>query len=59
MLTIDDPDLSVQQKLERVRVAQLVEEYLGAQELQLLGEHGMSDAVQVFVDKEDSTAIKT
>ncbi|KAG8845291.1 meiotic recombination [Tulasnella sp. 330] len=58
-LSIDDPDLSVQQKLERVRVAQLVEEYLGAQELQLLGEHGMSDAVQVFVDKEDSTAIKT
>ncbi|KAG9030676.1 meiotic recombination [Tulasnella sp. JGI-2019a] len=58
-LSIDDPELSVQQKLERVRVAQLVEEYLGAQELQLLGEHGMSDAVQVFVDKEDSTAIKT
>ncbi|KAG8948420.1 meiotic recombination [Tulasnella sp. 424] len=57
-LSIDDPDLSTQNKLARVRFAQLVEEYLGAQELQLLGENGMGDAIQMYVDKDDSTAIK-
>ncbi|KAG8902357.1 meiotic recombination [Tulasnella sp. 403] len=58
-LTIDDPDMTIQEKLAHVRVSELVEEYLGAQELQLLGEHGMSDAVQVYIEKADPEAIKT
>ena len=37
-LSIDDPDMPVGEKLEKVRVATLVKEYLAAQELQLLGE---------------------
>ncbi|KNZ75398.1 Double-strand break repair protein MRE11, partial [Termitomyces sp. J132] len=58
-LSIDDPDLSISEKLAKVRVATLVEEYLSAQELQLLGEGGMSDAIQMFVEKDDIHAIET
>jgi double-strand break repair protein MRE11 len=58
-LSVDDPSLSVNEKLAKVRVANLVREYLQAQELQLLGESGMSDAIQVFVDKDDIHSIQT
>ncbi|KAF8726493.1 hypothetical protein AX14_007836 [Amanita brunnescens Koide BX004] len=58
-LSIDDPELTVSEKLAKVRVGTLVKEYLSAQELQLLGEHGMSDAIQMFVDKDDTHAIET
>ncbi|KAH9937834.1 DNA repair exonuclease [Epithele typhae] len=58
VLSIDDPDLSVSEKLSRVRVQTLVREYLGAQELQLLGEGGMSDAIEKYVDKDDIHAIE-
>ncbi|KAF8895902.1 Mre11 DNA-binding presumed domain-containing protein [Gymnopilus junonius] len=57
-LSIDDPTLSVSEKLARVRVGTLVREYLAAQELQLLGEGGMSDAIQMFVEKDDTHAIQ-
>ncbi|KAI0088300.1 Metallo-dependent phosphatase-like protein [Irpex rosettiformis] len=56
-LSIDDPDLSNSEKLSKVRVHTLVHEYLSAQELQLLGELGMSDAIELFVDKDDLHAI--
>jgi double-strand break repair protein MRE11 len=56
-LSIDNPELSVSEKLAKVRVATLVKEYLAAQELQLLGEMGMSDAIQMFVEKDDPHAI--
>ncbi|KAF8547202.1 DNA repair exonuclease [Imleria badia] len=56
-LSIDDPELSISEKLSKVRVHTLVKEYLAAQELQLLGEAGMSDAIQMFVEKDDSHAI--
>ncbi|RPD69197.1 DNA repair exonuclease [Lentinus tigrinus ALCF2SS1-7] len=58
-LSIDDPELSVAEKLSKVRVQTLVREYLAAQELQLLGEVGMSDAIEMFVDKDDPHAIQT
>ncbi|EKM78361.1 hypothetical protein AGABI1DRAFT_129478 [Agaricus bisporus var. burnettii JB137-S8] len=58
-LSIDDPELSVQEKLSKVRVQTLVREYLAAQELQLLGETGMSDAIQMYVEKDDLHAIAT
>ncbi|KZT22953.1 DNA repair exonuclease [Neolentinus lepideus HHB14362 ss-1] len=58
-LSIDDPELSITEKLSRVRVQTLVQEYLAAQELQLLAEGGMSDAIQVFVDKDDPHAIES
>jgi double-strand break repair protein MRE11 len=51
--------LSVSEKLAKVRVATLVKEYLAAQELQLLGEAGMSDAIQMYVEKDDTHAIGT
>jgi double-strand break repair protein MRE11 len=58
-LSIDDPALSISEKLAKVRVQTLVQEYLAAQELQLLGEMGMSDAIQTFVDKDDTHAIQS
>lgn len=58
-LSIDDPNLSISEKLSKVRVQTLVKEYLAAQELQLLGETGMSDAIQMFVEKDDTHAIQT
>lgn len=57
-LSIDDPDLSTSEKLSKVRVHTLVHEYLAAQELQLLGELGMSDAIELFVDKDDIHSIQ-
>ncbi|KAF7969669.1 hypothetical protein HWV62_26723 [Athelia sp. TMB] len=57
-LSIDDPDLTTSEKLAKVRVATLVKEYLAAQELQLLGEAGMGDAIQMFVEKDDTHAIQ-
>ncbi|KAF9808135.1 hypothetical protein IEO21_07971 [Rhodonia placenta] len=57
-LSIDDPELSNAEKLSKVRVQTLVREYLAAQELQLLGESGMSDAIETFVDKDDIHAIQ-
>ncbi|KAF8496622.1 hypothetical protein JB92DRAFT_2834564 [Gautieria morchelliformis] len=56
-LSIDDPDMPVREKLEKIREATLVMEYLAAQELQLLGENGMSNAIQTFVDKDDIHSI--
>jgi len=58
-LSIDDPALSVSEKLAKVRVQTLVQEYLAAQELQVLGETGMSDAIQIFVEKDDTHAIQS
>lgn len=57
-LSIDDPDLSISEKLSRVRVQTLVKEFLVAQEVQLLGENGMSDAIELFVDKDDTHSIE-
>ncbi|KAF9563875.1 DNA repair exonuclease [Agrocybe pediades] len=57
-LSIDDPDLTTSEKLTKIRVGTLVKEYLSAQELQLLGESGMSDAIQLFVEKDDIHAIQ-
>ena len=59
VLSIDDPDMPVSEKLQRVRVGTLVKEYLSNEEMQLLGEMGMSDAIQVFVEKDDPHAISS
>ncbi|KAF7329694.1 Double-strand break repair protein MRE11 [Mycena kentingensis (nom. inval.)] len=59
---LEDPEeagLSTSEKLARVRVSNLVKQYLEAQELQLLGEMEMSDAIGMFVEKDDIHAIST
>ncbi|QRW13405.1 double-strand break repair protein MRE11 [Ceratobasidium sp. AG-Ba] len=56
-LSIDDPNISAAEKLQKVRVQNLVKEYLAVQELQLLGELGMSDAIQTFVEKDENRSI--
>lgn len=56
-LSLDDPDLTTSEKLSRVRVGTLVKEFLAAQELELLGENAMSDAVHKFVEKDDPQSI--
>ena len=58
-LSIDDPDMPISEKLARVRVGTLVREYLANQEMQLLGEAGMGDAIQLFVEKDDPHAISS
>jgi double-strand break repair protein MRE11 len=57
-LSIDDPELSISEKLSRVRVQTLVKEFLAAQEVQLLAENGMADAIELFVDKDDTHSIE-
>jgi len=57
-LTIDDPELSLAEKISKLRVQTLVREFLGAQELQLLGESAMSSAIETFVEKDDTHAIQ-
>ena len=54
----DDSNILADEKLARVRVETLVREYLQSQEMQILGELGMSDAIQTFVEKDDSHAIQ-
>lgn len=56
-LSIDDPDIPISERLAKVRVESLVREYLSSQEMQLLGELGMGDAIQTFVEKDDPHAI--
>jgi double-strand break repair protein MRE11 len=55
---LDDPDMTISEKLQRVRVGALVKEYLSAQELQLLGEDGLSEAISSFVEKDDTHSIE-
>jgi double-strand break repair protein MRE11 len=57
-LSIDDPQLSLAEKISKLRVQTLVREFLGAQELQLLGEAPMSSAIETFVEKDDIHAIQ-
>ncbi|KLO15537.1 DNA repair exonuclease [Schizopora paradoxa] len=57
-LSIDDPNISTSEKLNKIRVGSLVREYLASQEMQLLGESGMADAIQTYVDKDDPHAIQ-
>lgn len=52
-LSIDDPDLTTQEKLHKVRMHTLVQEYLEAQQVQVLAEPGMSDALEMYINKDD------
>lgn len=52
-LSIDDPDLTNDEKLDKVRMHTLVQEYLGAQQVQVLAEPGMSEALEKFMSKDD------
>lgn len=52
-LSIDDPDLTTQEKLHKVRMHTLVQEYLEAQQVQVLAEPGMSDALEKYINKDD------
>lgn len=55
---LEDPDVSISEKLQKIRVGTLVKEYLSAQELQLLGEDGLSEAISSFVEKDDTHSIE-
>lgn len=58
----DDADMDPEDRkraAERVRVHVLVQKHLRGQELQLLGEGGLADAIQKFVEKDDIHAIQT
>lgn len=55
----DDPSaMTANDRLAKLRMASLVKQYLQAQNLEVLVEGGMEDAVMRFVDKDDRDAIK-
>ncbi|WWC73429.1 DNA repair protein (mre11) [Kwoniella pini CBS 10737] len=55
----DDPTmLTTNDRLAKLRMANLVKQYLQAQNLEVLVENGMEDAVMRFVEKDDKDAIK-
>jgi double-strand break repair protein MRE11 len=55
----DDPSaLTTSDRLSKLRMANLVRQYLQAQNLEVLVEGGLEDAVMRFVDKDDKDAIK-
>ncbi|WVF68869.1 DNA repair protein (mre11) [Kwoniella sp. CBS 6097] len=55
----DDPSaLTTSDRLAKLRMANLVKQYLQAQNLEVLVENGMEDAVMRFVEKDDKDAIK-
>ena len=55
----DDPAaMTASDRLSKLRMSNLVKQYLQAQSLEVLVENGMEDAVMRFVDKDDRDAIK-
>lgn len=50
--------MTVRDRLAKLEMSSLVKGYLKAQELQVLAENGLENAVMRFVDKEDKDAIK-
>ncbi|KAG8850721.1 meiotic recombination [Serendipita sp. 411] len=54
-LDIDQPEAGAEKV--KIRVGQLVQEYLTAQDMQLLESRGMNDAIETYVDKDDTHAI--
>jgi double-strand break repair protein MRE11 len=50
--------LTANDKLAKLRMSNLVKQYLQAQNLEVLVEEGMEDAVMRFVEKDDRDAIK-
>lgn len=50
--------VSTSDRLSKLRMSNLVHQYLKAQELEVLVEPGMEDAVMRFVEKDDRDAIK-
>ena len=55
----DDPSAAtVSERLSKLRMASLVKQYLQAQNLEVLVESGLEDAVMRFVEKDDRDAIK-
>ncbi|CED84872.1 dna repair exonuclease [Phaffia rhodozyma] len=54
----DDDGLAPGQRQGKIKMADLVKEYLTAQKLDVLPENGLEDAVEKFVEKGSKTAIK-
>ncbi|WWD20048.1 DNA repair protein (mre11) [Kwoniella shandongensis] len=55
----DDPAaMTANDRLSKLRMANLVKQYLQAQSLEVLVENGLEDAVMRFVEKDDKDAIK-
>ncbi|KAI8622463.1 Metallo-dependent phosphatase-like protein [Chytriomyces sp. MP71] len=52
-----DMPTSLPDKLDKFQVQDLVEEFLAAQNLEILPENGIGEAVRLFVEKEDKEAI--
>lgn len=53
-----DQDAELPDKIEKIKMSTLVHQYLSAQNLNVLAENGLQDAVTDFVEKDDRDAIK-
>lgn len=57
-LSIDDPELTAQEKLQKVRMRTLMQEFLKAQQVQVVTESYMTDALDKFIEKDDPGAVQ-
>lgn len=51
-------DIAIPERLDMLKVEDLVQEFLNVQNLDILPENELGDAVRMFVDKDDKDAIK-
>ena len=58
-LSIDDPELTTQEKLQKVRMRTLMHEFLAAQQVQVITENFMTDALDKFIEKDDNHAVES
>jgi double-strand break repair protein MRE11 len=59
MMALDDESEEVRERIEKIKVETFINQYLEAQNLLVLPQNGLQRAVEDFVDKDDTTAIKT
>ncbi|TPX73606.1 hypothetical protein CcCBS67573_g05115 [Chytriomyces confervae] len=52
-----DMPTTIPERLDKIQVEDLVDEFLAAQSLEILPENGIGEAVRLFVEKEDKDAI--
>jgi double-strand break repair protein MRE11 len=58
MMVDEDASEDVRKRMEKIKVETFVNQYLEAQNLLVLPQNGLQRAVEEFVDKDDTTAIK-
>jgi double-strand break repair protein MRE11 len=58
-LILEGANDDIRERMEKIKVETFVNQYLAAQNLLVLPQNGLQRAVEEFVDKDDTSAIKT